>query len=210
MAIEIVEGREVTIRFDGVRCIHARRCVMTQPGVFRANAEGAWIHPDAASAEEAMDVALSCPSGAIQVTRKVGPQEVAPRANRILVRENGPLAVHADLHIKGEPAQFRATLCRCGLSQNKPYCDGSHAGNFTASGEPAAQESTLQIIDLVGPVEITPFPNGPLGVKGALEISSGTGRNTNRVTQTALCRCGHSGNKPYCDGTHKKVGFEAP
>jgi len=44
---------------------------------------------------------------------------------------------------------------------------------------------------------------------GNLEICSGTGRTINRVEKTALCRCGQSANKPYCDGTHSKVGFKA-
>ena len=210
MIVEVVEGEEATIRFDGARCIHSRRCVMMQPGVFRANVQGDWIDPDAADVEALAAVALSCPSGAIQVTRKDGKAEAAPLANTITIRENGPLAVHADLRIAGGPEEFRATLCRCGLSKNKPYCDGSHAGAFAASGEPATRSSALAIVDLIGPVEITPFPNGPLGVKGALEISSGTGRAVNRVTQTTLCRCGHSADKPYCDGSHKKVGFVAP
>jgi CDGSH-type Zn-finger protein/ferredoxin len=210
MAVETVEGEQATIRFDSGRCIHSRHCVMAQPGVFRANVVGEWINPDAADPEALAAVAVNCPSGAIQVTRKDGKAETAPNANRIIIRENGPLAVHADLQIKGQAAEFRATLCRCGLSKNKPYCDSSHVGAFVATGEPASQPSTLAIIELIGPVEITPFPNGPLGVKGAIEISSGTGRAVNRVTQTTLCRCGHSANKPYCDGSHKKAGFEAP
>ena len=52
-AIERVAGRWATISFDGRRCIHARRCVLSQPGVFKANAEGDWINPDAASADDA-------------------------------------------------------------------------------------------------------------------------------------------------------------
>ncbi|HUN92154.1 MAG TPA: CDGSH iron-sulfur domain-containing protein [Burkholderiaceae bacterium] len=52
--------------------------------------------------------------------------------------------------------------------------------------------------------------NGPLHVKGSLEIVSGTGRTIARATEAWLCRCGQSANKPYCDGSHKRVGFEAP
>ncbi|MGE8367496.1 CDGSH iron-sulfur domain-containing protein [Cupriavidus sp. 2MCAB6] len=54
-----------------------------------------------------------------------------------------------------------------------------------------------------------PIPNGPLRIKGNLEVISGTGRTVNRMTEAWLCRCGHSGNKPFCDGTHKKVGFRS-
>ena len=58
-----------------------------------------------------------------------------------------------------------------------------------------------------GPVKITPQPNGSLKVEGNLEIVSGTGRTIDRVTRAFLCRCGHSNNKPFCDGSHKTVGF---
>jgi CDGSH-type Zn-finger protein len=61
-----------------------------------------------------------------------------------------------------------------------------------------------------GPLEVIPVENGPLHVKGSLEIVSGTGRTLKRVTECWLCRCGHSGKKPYCDGSHRKTGFTAP
>lgn len=210
-AIEQVAGRWATISFDGRRCIHARRCVISQPGVFKANVQGEWIDPDAASAEALMFVALNCPSGAIQVARRDGgAPEPNPLVNTISVRENGPLAVHAQIEIDGAAIGTRATLCRCGASKNKPYCDGSHAdAGFVASGEPATRPSEpLAARD--GVLKITLRPNGPLGVSGPAEILSGTGRAIDRTQATALCRCGGSKNKPYCDGTHKAIGFVAP
>ncbi len=158
-----------------------------------------------------MRAAINCPSGAIQVRRKDGgPGEPAPRANVITIRENGPLAVHAELTIRGENVGYRATLCRCGQSKNKPYCDGSHtAAGFTASGEPPSQDSELAIADLTGAVDIAPTPDGPYRLKGAVEIVSGTGRKVARVKKAFLCRCGHSANKPFCDGSHARVGFKA-
>lgn len=210
--METVEGSQATVSFDGKRCIHSRRCVMGQPGVFRANVQGEWIDADGATAEEITRVALNCPSGAITVHRKDGGEdERAPKANIVIVRENGPLAVNAELVIDGHGEMFRATLCRCGLSNNKPFCDSSHIkGEFQATGEPASKESTLAITDLTGVVTVSPTPNGPYMVTGRLEIDSGTGRNVARVEKTWLCRCGHSKNKPYCDGSHKAAGFVAP
>jgi CDGSH-type Zn-finger protein/uncharacterized Fe-S cluster protein YjdI len=210
-AIEQVTGRWATISFDGRRCVHARRCVLSQPGVFKANVQGAWIDPDAASAEDLMFVALNCPSGAIQVTRlDGGAPEPVPLVNTIAVRENGPLAVGARIELGGEAIGTRATLCRCGASNHKPYCDGSHTGAaFVATGEPATKPSEpLAARD--GVLKITPYADGPLGVSGSVEILSGTGRTIDRVRATALCRCGASSNKPYCDGTHKTIGFVAP
>ena len=94
--------------------------------------------------------------------------------------------------------------------QKKPYCDGSHgAAGFIATGEPPAKElAALTRRD--GPVKILPHPDGPLQVQGALEIVSGTGHTLNRVMQAYLCRCGGSAKKPYCDGTHARIGFKAP
>jgi CDGSH-type Zn-finger protein/uncharacterized Fe-S cluster protein YjdI len=210
-AIEQVTGRWATISFDASRCIHARRCVIAQPWVFKANVQGEWIDPDAASAEELIYVALNCPSGAIQVTRHDGgAPERDPPVKTIAIRENGPLAVHARIELDGEAIGARATLCRCGASSNKPYCDGSHTGAaFVATGEPATKPSEpLAARD--GVLKITPYANGPLGLSGNVEILSGTGRAVDRVRATALCRCGRSNKKPYCDGTHKAIGFVAP
>jgi CDGSH-type Zn-finger protein len=47
-------------------------------------------------------------------------------------------------------------------------------------------------------------------VEGAIEVVTGTGKTVNRTMKAALCRCGQSANKPYCDGTHNKIGFLAP
>ena len=91
---------------------------------------------------------------------------------------------------------FRVTLCRCGLSRNKPFCDNAHVkGGFRASGEAEVRELALKIAELTGPVTITPKPNGPLIVEGRIEVSSGTGRALERVERTVLCRCGNSGSQ---------------
>jgi len=208
--IEEVRGRSIVIRFDGARCIHSRNCVLGRPDVFVPNAPGAWIHPDSASPEEIEALALSCPSGAITCERLDGaPAERAPQVNVLRVRENGPLALHAPVRIDGREVGFRVTLCRCGASKTKPFCDTSHvAARFVASGEPATQESA-PLAQRDGPLEVTAIPNGPLKLVGALEIGAGTGRTVQRCTEAFLCRCGASGRKPYCDGTHKKIGFRS-
>jgi CDGSH-type Zn-finger protein/uncharacterized Fe-S cluster protein YjdI len=207
-AVQEYRGRKLVVRFDGEACVHSRNCVLGRPEVFRANVPGAWIDPDAADVEAVVAVAMSCPSGAITFERlDGGATESAPPVNVIRVREHGPLAVHGDLHIEGQAPRLRATLCRCGLSQNKPFCDQSHvAVGFAATGEPATQPSEpLERRD--GPVGITPAPNGPLLVIGNVEVVSGTGRTILRTVDTALCRCGHSGNKPFCDGTPREINF---
>jgi CDGSH-type Zn-finger protein/uncharacterized Fe-S cluster protein YjdI len=210
MSKEVVRGRTAIIEFDAHKCIHSRHCVLDRPDVFVPNVEGEWIHPDAATADEVIALARNCPSGAIVAHRlDGGPAESAPIVNTVRVLENGPLAVRADLSVRGAPAGLRATLCRCGQSQRKPYCDGSHAtAGFTATGEPPAKESA-PLPRRSGPVEVTPAPNGPLQLTGPMEVVSGTGHTINRASQLYFCRCGQSKTKPYCDGSHKAFGFAA-
>jgi CDGSH-type Zn-finger protein/uncharacterized Fe-S cluster protein YjdI len=209
-AVEEYRGTRVVIRFDGSKCIHSRHCVLDGPEVFVANTVGPWIRPDSASVAKVEALARNCPSGAITFERlDGGPDESAPAVNVARIRENGPLALHADLRVADDAPTFRATLCRCGASQRKPYCDGSHVtAGFRATGEPASQESQpLAARD--GPLHVTPTLDGPLKLAGALEICAGTGRTITRVTETWLCRCGGSANKPFCDGTHRKIGFKS-
>ncbi len=210
VAPETAEGRDLMISFDASRCIHSRHCVLEAPDVFKANTPGTWIFPDAMDTEVLMAVARNCPSGAIRYSRKDGgSEEPAPPVNTLKVRENGPYALAADLDIGGAADGFRATLCRCGRSRRKPFCDGSHVqAAFIASGEPATGDiSPLPIRN--GKLAIRLRRNGPLEVSGSLEMCSGTGRVFNRTQQTRLCRCGHSKSKPFCDSSHIAAGFEA-
>lgn len=209
-AIEVVEADDVTLMFEGKRCIHARFCVTGAPTVFLANVQGPWLHPETLAVDRLVEVAHACPSGAIRYTRKDGkPDEPAPPVNLARVREAGPYAFLGELRIDGQPAGYRATLCRCGASKNKPYCDGSHHDvAFAATGEPATTGDTAMLAQRDGPLAIDPQRDGPLRVRGNLEIVSGTGRMVSRVTDVRLCRCGGSANKPFCDGTHARIGFK--
>jgi CDGSH-type Zn-finger protein/uncharacterized Fe-S cluster protein YjdI len=209
--VDYIEGRDLTLIYEGKKCIHSRFCVTWGPQVFIANVKGPWINPDAISTEALTEIAHVCVSGAIRYRRKDGqPDEQAPPVNLISVREAGPYAIKADIRLDGAPAgNFRYTLCRCGASKNKPFCDGSHHDvHFDASGEPpTGKADMLAVRD--GPLEVTPLTDGPLQVRGNMEIISGTGRVVARLETARLCRCGGSSTKPFCDGTHAKIGFRS-
>lgn len=208
--IETAPGEKLNLLFETKRCIHARFCVTGAPDVFLANVQGPWLHPDAMEVERVVEIAHACPSGAIQYHRTDGAHdETAPPVNLASIRESGPYAFRGQLEIDGDPIGFRATLCRCGASKNKPFCDSSHHEvGFSATGEPAsAKADALSVRN--GVLAIDPQLNGPLSIRGNLEITSGTGRVVSRVTAAKLCRCGGSATKPFCDGTHAKIGFKS-
>ena len=202
------EGEGLSVRFDAELCIHSRRCVLDLPNVFRANVEGPWIQPNEADAEELAAVIRQCPSGALSFEPKKGlPPEKEPQKNVIAVQENGPLSVRAQIQMNGQSHRPRAVLCRCGASANKPYCDGSHTKiGFRATGEPDSADPVGTLTGQ-GPLELSVVKDGPLIVNGPLEIICGSGRTIQRTERVFLCRCGGSGRKPFCDGTHSKIGF---
>ena len=59
------------------------------------------------------------------------------------------------------------------------------------------------------PVSITPYVNGPLEVKGPVRVNASDGTEIRSADSVYLCRCGASANKPFCDGSHKRIGFES-
>jgi CDGSH-type Zn-finger protein/uncharacterized Fe-S cluster protein YjdI len=209
--VEYIEGKDLTLLYEGRKCIHSRFCVTGAPKVFLANVVGPWIHPDAMNVDGLVEIAHLCPSGAIRYTRKDGkPDEAAPPVNLLSLREGGPYAVRADILLDGERIGYRATLCRCGASKNKPFCDGSHHTiNFDATGEPPSTDKTTMLDVRDGELAVDPERDGPYKVRGNLEIISGTGRVVARVQTARLCRCGHSNTKPFCDNTHQRIGFKS-
>jgi len=208
--VDYIEGTGLTLLFEAKKCIHSRFCVTGAPKVFLANVPGPWIDPDALDVERLVEIAHLCPSGAIRYKRKDGRQdEQLPPVNLITIRESGPYAMRGQLMLDGEAICNRATLCRCGASKSKPFCDGSrHEIAFSATGEPVTSAADmLPVRD--GPLEVDPQVDGPLQVRGNMEIISGTGRVVSRVTSARLCRCGASSSKPFCDGSHARVGFKS-
>lgn len=131
--------------------------------------------------------------------------------NTIVLTQDGPLECRGELQIVTPEGIERARasetwLCRCGLSENKPYCDGSHR---QAGFRDETISAVLPNADprALAPLRITLRPNGPLRLDGPCEVRNAAGELLFAGDETALCRCGHSAKKPFCDGTHRKTGF---
>ena len=204
-------SEQIDVSYDVKRCIHAAECVRGLPAVFDP-AKRPWIQPGNASAEAVAEVVGRCPTGALQFTRKDGDQaEPAPEENRILVTANGPLFVRGDLQIEladETVTETRAALCRCGQSANKPFCDNAHkTAAFTDSGQVNQNNDVAQ--DSLGQLVVSPAQNGPLLLRGNFELVSADGQTVFRGERAALCRCGGSSNKPFCDSTHKAINFNS-
>lgn len=207
------DGSDHRVTWDQRLCIHVGECVRAKSPLFEYERKP-WGQPDLVDEAELNDVVCRCPSGSLSYTRKDGSNpEQAPAENSVQVSPNGPLFVHGDLDIEGAAedmpgVDFRAALCRCGQSRNKPFCDNSHVkAGFEDSGAVGEKGSTLETTG--GPLSVKPAKNGPLLVQGNLTIRASTGQVRWQGTTAALCRCGHSKNKPFCDGSHRRVGFEA-
>ncbi len=96
----------------------------------------------------------------------------------------------------------------CGQSKNKPLCDNSHLkAGFEDYGAVGEKGDGLEADG--GKLTIKSVPNGPLLLSGNFAIVAGSGRIAWQGKQAALCRCGHSKNRPFCDGSHKQAGFKA-
>lgn len=204
-------GERATVSWNGRLCIHIGECGHAKGDLF-VGGRKPWCDPDQSADDEVYDVVLRCPTGALTVDFEDGSRvESADSVNSVNVAYNGPLFVRGDLVIADAPAsapglKYRAALCRCGKSSNKPFCDNSHeADGFRDYG--AVGETGEVAIEGGGELHITPVKNGPILLKGNVTIVSSSGRESWRGNKVALCRCGDSNNKPFCDGTHKKTGF---
>jgi CDGSH-type Zn-finger protein len=97
-------------------------------------------------------------------------------------------------------------LCRCGASANKPFCDGSHkAAGFSEAG--IANRCAVAALG-AGQVTVTALADGPLQADGPLTLVGADDCAVYCGDKTWLCRCGASANKPFCDGSHKRIDFK--
>jgi CDGSH-type Zn-finger protein len=123
------KGKTIAIHDNRSICAHVGHCTDGLDKVFDGKRQP-WIDPDGAAAQAIIAVIKKCPSGALSYTIAGGaPAEAGPPS--ISAIADGPFAVTGGALMPGQAFAQGApadhfTLCRCGASRNKPFCDGSH------------------------------------------------------------------------------------
>ena len=125
---------EVTIVWKPARCIHSTKCFNGLPAVFDP-AKRPWVNADSASTKEIIRQVSECPSTALSYYLNSDGEEVTEENIEIdtvvEAKPNGPLFVYGNITVKKPDGTMEkrsnvTAFCRCGNSQNKPFCDGSH------------------------------------------------------------------------------------
>lgn len=130
MAERDYRTEELIVHWDSSRCVHTGICLRSLHDVFNLRATP-WVNVEAATTDEIVATIEKCPSGALSYTRTNGPGEVPPETTTVVPSPNGPLYVRGRVEVRDAEheliaAGYRMTLCRCGHSQNQPFCDLSH------------------------------------------------------------------------------------
>lgn len=129
-AQRVYRNDEIAVTWEPHLCIHVGQCFRNLPAVFQPMSRP-WVNLDGATAEQIAAVVSRCPSGALHVEWVGGAAADATTDTTIDVRPNGPLLVRGPVRIVGTDGQTlredsRVALCRCGQSENKPFCDATH------------------------------------------------------------------------------------
>jgi CDGSH-type Zn-finger protein len=124
------QGKGITIFDNRGICSHAGHCTDELKSVFRMKEEP-WIDPDGARVEAIVATIRKCPSGALSYALDGVEARPPQREPMITVTADGPYAITGGVELLGVKfgdgaSQEHYTLCRCGASKNKPFCDGSH------------------------------------------------------------------------------------
>ena len=127
---EAYVGKRITIFDNRAICAHAGHCTDGLAAVFR-HRDTPWIEPDAAAVEEIVSVIKKCPSGALSYAIEGIEAALPQRPPMVTVTDHGPYEVAGGIELEGiefgdGASRQHYTLCRCGASKNKPFCDGTH------------------------------------------------------------------------------------
>jgi len=127
------ENDNIKVQFNPNICEHAAECVKGLPGVFDVK-KRPWINVEGGSAADIAKVIDRCPTGALSYTlAHAATADVTPGEKGVVMTlvPNGPIRVAGKITVKDDKGEVlaeleKASLCRCGLSANKPFCDGTH------------------------------------------------------------------------------------
>lgn len=124
-------GKHVTVHDNRAICSHAAECIRNLPPVFRLR-ERPWIYVDGADLDAVVETVKKCPSGALSYS--IGEEEDRDQIRQpmVTVAKDGPYYVTGGIELAGVEnwgqgaSKEHFALCRCGASNNKPFCDGTH------------------------------------------------------------------------------------
>ncbi|MEA2453230.1 MAG: hypothetical protein QOG04_1940 [Actinomycetota bacterium] len=125
------EREELTVIWDASRCTHVAECLVALPEVFDVTRRP-WIEVDAADADQVAAAIRKCPTGALKFEARRGfPDEEPDEVTTVRAGHLGPLYIRGKVRLEDGHGRLiaeetRVALCRCGASENKPYCDNSH------------------------------------------------------------------------------------
>lgn len=140
-------------------------------------------------------------------------QKNQPNKNRIILIENGSIYFYGDIEVQNHEGKSllrdsRISFCRCGKSSEQPLCDNTHKeidwkadANADISKMPPSEQTEH------GKLLIKLMKDGPAILEGNYTMESAELDEHSSSKGVALCRCGASSNKPFCDGTHNDIGF---
>ena len=123
-------GKQVTVHDNRGICSHASFCADELEAVFNADQEP-WVNADSSTLQAIIDVIKKCPSGALSYSIEGVEHRDQNRPPAITVSKNGPYFVVGGMELKDvtwgkEASKEHYALCRCGKSENIPFCDGAH------------------------------------------------------------------------------------
>ena len=131
--------------------------------------------------------------------------------NETLVSNGGPLQVTGNITLVHEDGRVQyanhVSLCRCGHSGSKPVCDEQHVDmEFLNSGK-IFEVSEITATSRPSKITISCIKDGPITFRGRMRLHNQFGQECVKM-RGSLCRCGQSASKPFCDGSHARVGFK--
>ena len=130
MATRTYEKGGFTVFWDSTRCIHTAICLRSLHSVFNLK-NRPWVNLDGGDVEQIIATVEKCPTGALRYSSG-GKAEPAPEPTAMIPIPDGPLLVRGDLRLVDPETgaviaeETRVALCRCGKSENQPFCDNSH------------------------------------------------------------------------------------
>ena len=122
------------------------------------------------------------------------------------------LCIHSGKCVQGLPGVFdpkeRPWVNVQGATSEEILRQVNNCPSGALSGYYNHQTTDTQMSEETSTTNIEVFSNGPIRIPGPCTVALADGSTEEKEKDVFLCRCGASSNKPYCDGTHKRIGFE--